>query len=238
MARTMGVAVLSVAVSRSCDVLHGEANQQRSLTQRQADGSYLKKPFGPAVSYAKALREAGQAKEEDAAVMADILKIKSFYEDETIFEELSLVQNDFNLTEVERADKILDMVKPLKSTVTPKFVKFLAKKMRLKGLKAICLEYVQSAYFKESVAPVKVTSAVRLSEAQKEKIIEKMKVKCETDSIKLIEEVDGNLISGFKLEWGYIDPEKLDAPSHGVDLSLRNILNKKALQVGGLVDAL
>ena len=83
-----------------------------------------------------------------------------------------------------------------------------------------------------------MTSAVRLSEAQKEKIIEKMKVKCETDSIKLIEEVDGNLISGFKLEWGYIDPEKLDAPSHGVDLSLRNILNKKALQVGGLVDAL
>ena len=30
-----------------------EAAQQRSLTQRQADGSYLK-PFGPAVSYAKA----------------------------------------------------------------------------------------------------------------------------------------------------------------------------------------
>eukprot|EP00439_Symbiodinium_sp_Y106_P019690 s4607_g2.t1 len=84
---------------------------------------------------------------------------------------------------------------------------------------------------KESVSPVKVTSAVRLTDDQKSKIIEKMKVKCETDSIKLIEEIDGNLISGFKLEWGYIDPVNLDAPSHGVDLSLQNILNKKALQV-------
>ncbi|CAE7244296.1 atpD, partial [Symbiodinium necroappetens] len=171
---------------------------------------------------------------EDAAVMEDILKIKAFYEDEAVFEELSLVQNDFNLTNVERADKILDMVKPLKSTVTPKFVRFLAKKMRLKGLKAICLEYVQSAYFTESVSPVKVTSAARLTDEQKSKIIEKMKVKCETSNIKLIEEIDANLISGFKLEWGYIDPVNLDAPSHGVDLSLQNILNKKALQVGGV----
>mmetsp|Transcript_25068 Transcript_25068/g.59649 ORF Transcript_25068/g.59649 Transcript_25068/m.59649 type:complete len:252 (+) Transcript_25068:87-842(+) len=251
MARTMGVAVLAAAVmcfmgklaftpslpagfGRSAQ--SGEAAQQRSLTQRQADGSYLK-PFGPAVSYAKALREAGQAKGEDAAVMEDILKIKAFYEDEAVFEDLSLVQNDFNLTEVERADQILAMVKPLKSTVVPKFVRFIAKKMRLKGLKAICLEYVQSAYFKESVSPVKVTSAARLTDDQKSKIIEKMKVKCETDSIKLIEEIDANLISGFKLEWGYIDPVNLDAPSHGVDLSLQNILNKKALQKG-VVDAL
>lgn len=252
MARTMGVAVLSAAVMCFVGKLaftpslstgfgrfaqQGMAAQQRSLTQRQADGSYLK-PFGPAVSYAKALRDAGIAKGEDAAVMEDILKIKAFYEDEAVFEELSLVQNDFNLTNVERADKILDMVKPLKSTVTPKFVRFLAKKMRLKGLKAICLEYVQSAYFTESVSPVKVTSAARLTDEQKSKIIEKMKVKCETSNIKLIEEIDANLISGFKLEWGYIDPVNLDAPSHGVDLSLQNILNKKALQVGGLVDAL
>ncbi|CAE7239280.1 atpD [Symbiodinium pilosum] len=215
----------------------GEAARQRSLMQRSADGSYLN-GYGPAVAYAKALREAAQAKGEAATVMEDVMKIKAFYEDESIIEDLSLVQNDFNLTSVERADKILAMVKPLKSTVMPKFVTFIAKKMRLKALKPICLEYVQAAFFKESVAPVRVTSAVRLSEEQKNKIIDKMKVKCETDSIKLIEEVDANLISGFKLEWGFIDPVNLDAPSNGVDLTLRNILNKKALQVGGLVDAL
>ena len=38
---------------------------------------------------------------------------------------------------------------------------FPPRKMRLKGLKAICLEYVQSAYFTESVSPVKAGPGCR-----------------------------------------------------------------------------
>ena len=34
---------------------------------------------------------------------------------------LTLIQNDFNLTAVQQADKIVDMVKPMKSKVMPAF---------------------------------------------------------------------------------------------------------------------
>ena len=137
-------------------------------------------------------------------------------------------QNDPYVTEVQKAAKINKMLEPFKSTVMPKFVVFLAKKNRLGGIKVIMFEYVQSMYYRQSITPVRVTSAQRLTEDQLTKIKEKMKGKTQTE-IKLIEEVDPNLIGGLTLEWGYTDPVQLHAPTHGVDLSLKNILNKRAL---------
>ena len=101
----------------------------------------------------------------------------------------------------------------------------------------IMFEYVQSMYYKQSITPIRVTSAQRLTEDQLQKIGEKMKGKVGTTDVKLVAEVDPNLIGGLTLEWGYTDPVNLYAPTHGVDLSLKNILNKRALQKG-VVDAL
>jgi len=252
MARGTGFAVLAMAVvgfmgkmaftpsrpaSFGRSAQFGEAAQQQRLTARKADGSMLT-GYGPIVEYANALRDAGAKKGEATAVMEDVLKIKDLYADDEFLEKLAFVNNDFNATNIDKANEILDLVKPLKSTVMPKFIMFLAKKMRLKGVKAIMLEYVQSGYFKESVSPVKITSAVRLTEAQKAQVIEKMKVKCETTNIKLIEEVDAGLVSGFKLEWGYLDPVNLEAPSFFVDKTLKSVLSQKALEEAGLVDAM
>ena len=55
--------------------------------------------------------------------------------------------------------------------------------------------------------------------------------------VKLIMEVEPNLIGGLQVEWGYTDPQKRYAPTHGIDLSLKNILGKRALQKG-VVEAL
>lgn len=214
----------------------GMGAKQRALTQRNADGSMLQ-PFGPVVTYAKALMDAAREKGEDVPVTEDVLMIKDKFKEEEWLDKLVTVQNDPYLTEVQKANKIVDLLKPLKSTVMPKFIVFLAKKNRLNGIKVIMFEYVQSMYYLQSITPVRVTSAQRLTEDQLAKIKEKMKSKCGTKDVKLVAEVDPNLIGGLTLEWGYTDPVQLYAPTHGVDLSLKNILNKRALQKG-VVDAL
>mmetsp|Transcript_11368 Transcript_11368/g.12545 ORF Transcript_11368/g.12545 Transcript_11368/m.12545 type:complete len:101 (-) Transcript_11368:172-474(-) len=98
-------------------------------------------------------------------------------------------------------------------------------------------EYVQAMYFVQSITPVRVTSAQRLTEDQLAKIKQKMISKAGTKDVKLVAEVDENLIGGLTVEWGYTDPVQLYAPTHGVDLSLKNILNKRALEKG-VVNAL
>jgi len=202
----------------------------KHLIQRQADGSMLT-PFGPVVTYAKALMDAAKARNEAVEVMEDVLMIKDKFKDEEWLDKLVTVQNDPRITEVQKAQKIADLLKPLKSSVMPRFIIFLAKKNRLNGIKVIMLEYVQSTYYTNSVTPVRVTSAQRLTQDQMEKIKLKMEAKVGTD-VRLVQEVSPSLLGGLTLEWGYTDPDKLYAPTHGVDLSLKNILNKRAIQKG------
>ncbi|CAE7384658.1 atpH [Symbiodinium microadriaticum] len=204
----------------------GAQQRTRSPTQLQADASGLN-PFGPVVSYAKALSDAAESKGEDVAATQDMLKIKELYESEDFQDSLFLVTNDYNLTAVEQAEALIKLVQPLQSGVVPKFIVFLAKKNRLRGLKAICLEYVQSLYYRQSITPVTVRVAQRLTADQLEKLKEKMREKADTDDVKIHMEVDANLIGGLQVEWGYNDPEALYAPSHGIDLSLRRILNQQ-----------
>ena len=214
----------------------GASVQHSTRIQRNADGSMLT-PFGPVVTYAKALMDAAREKGEDVEVTKDVLMIKDKFKEEEWLDKLVTVQNDPRITEVQKAKKIVDLLTPLESTVMPKFIVFLAKKNRLNGIKVIMFEYVQSMYYKQSITPIRVTSAQRLTGDQLQKIEQKMKGKVGTTDVKLVAEVDPNLIGGLTLEWGYTDPVNLYAPTHGVDLSLKNILNKRALQKG-VVDAL
>ncbi|CAK9079424.1 unnamed protein product [Durusdinium trenchii] len=205
--------------------------RRESLTQRAADGSGLK-PFGPVVAYAKALMDAAIEKKEIVLVTDDVLKIKDQFLEEEWLEKLLLIQSNPKFSALQKATETVKILPKLKSTVMPKFIVFLAKKNRLRGLKRICLEYVQSMYFNQSITPVTVKVAQRLTEQQMEKIKEKMKKKAGTRDIKLVVEVDPSLIGGLQLEWGYTDPQNRYAPSYGVDLSLKNILEKRALQKG------
>ncbi len=224
----------SAAFTPSVNVgLGGVANRgsaTKHLIQRKADGSMLT-PFGPVVTYAKALMDAAKARNEAVEVMEDVLMIKDKFKDEEWLDKLVTVQNDPRITEVQKAQKIADLLKPLKSSVMPRFIIFLAKKNRLNGIKVIMLEYVQSTYYTNSVTPIRVTSAQRLTQDQMEKIKLKMEAKVGTD-VRLVQEVSPSLLGGLTLEWGYTDPDKLYAPTHGVDLSLKNILNKRAIQKG------
>ncbi|CAJ1389065.1 unnamed protein product [Effrenium voratum] len=228
-----GCAFVGVAPGAGAPGAAPRERSLRSLVQRQADASMLQ-PYGPVVAYAKALMNAAADKKEIVMVTDDVLAIKEKFKNREWLEQLLLVQSNPAFTSVEKARETVKLLKPLKSSVMPKFIVFLAKKHRLNGLKCIVLEYMQSMYFNQSITPVTVRSAQRLTEQQKDQIKEKMKQKAGTRDIKLITEIEPTLIGGLQLEWGYTDPEGRYAPTHGIDLSLKNILSKKALEKGRL----
>lgn len=200
-------------------------------TVMHADASGLA-PGGPLVVYTDALIEAAAKKGESVPVTKDIMKIKQLFGDEEFLEKLTFVVNDLGTTEVAKAAGMIELLQPLESTVVPKFITFLAKKTRLLALKPICQEYVSALYNAQSIAPVIVRSAQRLSESQIETIKDKMKAKTGASDVKLITEVDAGLLGGFIIEYGFTDPENLDTPTEGVDLSLKSFLEKAALDQG------
>eukprot|EP00425_Heterocapsa_triquetra_P036961 CAMPEP_0195083470 /NCGR_PEP_ID=MMETSP0448-20130528/24408_1 /TAXON_ID=66468 /ORGANISM="Heterocapsa triquestra, Strain CCMP 448" /LENGTH=244 /DNA_ID=CAMNT_0040116681 /DNA_START=45 /DNA_END=779 /DNA_ORIENTATION=+ len=197
----------------------------------RADASGLT-PGGPLIVYRDALVEAAAKKGESVAVTKDVMSIKSKLSDEATLEELTMVVNKLGTTELEKAEGMIKLFSPMTSSVMPKFITFLAKKKRLLALKPLCFEYINELYSQQAIAPVKVRSASRLTEAQLETIKNKMKAKTGAEDIKLITEVDAGLLGGFVAEWGFSDPENLDTATEGVDLSLKSFLQKAALNQG------
>merc|ERR1719291_1260956 len=152
--------------------------------------------------------------------------------DEEMKFELTEKLNVAGISMLEEASAISNGMGPWESTVFPKYITFLAKKRRFKSLRAICEEYVQHLYNRESIEPVTVTSAAKLTDEQVEKIKTKMAEKLEVRDIKLIQKVDVKLLSGFKIEWGYTDPENPAVGSESIDLSLKSALEDAAVTAG------
>eukprot|EP00418_Pyrodinium_bahamense_P066840 CAMPEP_0179094372 /NCGR_PEP_ID=MMETSP0796-20121207/43277_1 /TAXON_ID=73915 /ORGANISM="Pyrodinium bahamense, Strain pbaha01" /LENGTH=295 /DNA_ID=CAMNT_0020792043 /DNA_START=65 /DNA_END=952 /DNA_ORIENTATION=- len=207
----------------------------RARIQVRADASGLI-AGGPITVYTNALMDAATKKEEAVQVTKDVMKIKSLFLDEPFLDELTLVVNEVGQTELDKAKGMIKLFQPLESTVMEKFITFLAKKRRLLALKPICKEYVASLYDNQSIAPVVVRSAQRLSEEQMNNIKEKMKAKTGAADIKLVTEVDAGLLGGFIIEWGFTDPENLATPTEGIDLSLKNYLRKSAINQGVITE--
>jgi len=186
---------------------------------------------GPLIVYMDALMDAAATSGESVAVTKDVMRYKTLMEsmtDEMKFE-ITNANNKPGITILERAGVIVNGMGPWESTVFPKYITFLAKKRRLKSLRAICEEYVSHLYHRESIEAVTVTSAARLTDEQVEKIKVKMAEKLEVRDIKLIQKVDNKLLSGFKIEWLYTDPENPAVGSESIDLSLKSALADAAV---------
>merc|ERR1711988_1409388 len=82
-----------------------------------------------------------------------------------------------DVSEVEKAALLIKKLGPWESTVFPKFITFLAKKVRLDQLLGISESYVSTLYVQQSIAPVVVTSAEPLSDDQLATIMTKMQKK-------------------------------------------------------------
>jgi ATP synthase F1 delta subunit len=227
---TAGLPSASLAGTR------GATARQQSVLQRHVDGSYLA-PHGPVVTYAKALTDASVQLKEEVSVTQDVIHVLKKFNEKEFKDELFFVQNKPMTTEIDRAHDMVKLLQPFKSTVVPKFIVFLGKKRRLISLTRVFTEYVNTLYHTQSIAPVKVISAQRLAPEQQKHIKDKMKVKTGAKDVKLILEVNGALIGGFILEWGYTNPETLEYPCERLDLSLKNTFKRAALNQGVTMDA-
>jgi len=203
--------------------------------RRMGDASGLK-PYGPVSAYSYALMDAAKKKAQAVPVTKDVMKIRKKFADPE-FKTAYYVENNRPFTsDLKRAEIMKDMLKPLESEVTEKFITFLAKKRRLKGLPQIVQFYVNSLYREESIEPIVVTSAVKLSDEEKNTIKEKMKAKTGASEIKIIAKEDPALLGGFKVQWSFMDPDNLITPTKTEDLTLKHMLKKAALGKGIVVD--
>jgi len=187
---------------------------------------------GPLIVYMDALMDAAGAKSESVVVTKDVMRYKKLMEsmDDDLKFKVTAEMNVPGIDMLGTAQVIADSMGPWESTVFPKFVSFLAKKRRLKQLRPICEEYVQHLYDRESIEPVTVFSAEKLTEEQVDKIKTKMAAKLQVRDIKLIQNVEPKLLSGFKIEWGYTDPERPIYGSESIDLTLKFALEDAAVK--------
>jgi len=196
-------------------------------------------PSGPLIVYMKALMDQAAKSGESVAVTKDVMRYKRVVEGEMMgtkeLEEFYFKKNSLpelgtqDSKQIDMADLEIQYFGPWESTVFPKFIKFLAKKTRLPQLGAICQEYVSNLYVMQSIAPVVVTSAEKLSKQHAEAIKDKMRAKIGVNDIKLVQHVNPNLIAGFRVEWGFTDPELLDAGSEMIDMTFKATVQKAAL---------
>jgi len=213
----------------SCEVAVGDL-------RRMGDASGLK-PYGPVSAYSYALMDAAKKKQEAVPVTKDVMKIRKKFGDPE-FKTAYYVENNRPFTsELKRAEIMKDLLKPLESEVTGKFITFLAKKRRLKGLPQIVEFYVNSLYREESIEPVVVTSAEELSAEQLDTIKEKMKEKTGASEIKIIAKTDPALLGGFIVQWSFMDPDNLETPTKSEDVTLKNMVKRAALTRGIVMDA-
>jgi len=201
------------------------------VSESAGGGGY---PSGPLVVYMDALVDAAAKSGESVVVTKDVMRFKRLMNsmDSELKFELTAALNTPAVTLLDQASAFVNELGPWESTVFPKFVTFLAKKRRLKQLKAICEEFVCHLYNRESIEPVTVFSAAKLTDEQAEKIKAKMADKLQVRDIKLIQQIDPSLLSGFKIEWRYTDPENPLVGSESIDLSLQSALNVAAISSG------
>jgi len=146
-------------------------------------------------------------------------------------------QGDPAEAELKRAEAFVAAMKGvLKSTVVPKFIVFMAKKLRLDMFRMLAGRYVKDVYVAQSIAPVRGESAAPLSDEQVNSLKDKMKKTLGVQDIKLATNVNPALVAGFKLYWDFIDPEKMSVPMAEADYSFESQLKVAAVQAGVAVE--
>jgi len=250
MARKMGALAVVVVAVALCMLMampaftpslpksvnrRGAAAQARTSIHRcgtDASGMTL---YGPISLLTQVLTDTATKMKESVPLTQDAMMIKKKYDDEDVQEELLFVMSDHSTSELEKGRQLSEIMGPFQSTVMPKFIIFLSKKKRMLSLRKVCSEYVKRLYVAQSIAPVKVISAQKLTEDQKNAIKAKMTTKIGVQDVKLLEEVDGGLLAGFVVEWDYLDPEKVHCATQSLDYSMKSHLEKMALAKGIVV---
>jgi len=174
------------------------------------------------VLFAKTLLAGAKKLKETVVVTRDIMKVK----------ELNSQESFYTVFDDETRDAVLDclgtpssqaevLIKSfnLESTTVPAMIRYMAKMDLIGELQDTAETFLQMLYEDQKIASVIAKTAKPLTDAQVTALKNKLKVKLQVEDIKLKNVIDESLISGYILEYNFMDEDKMENPMQTVDAS-------------------
>ena len=93
---------------------------------------------------------------------------------------------------------------------------------RINFLESIAQKFFELYYKEESIAIVRITSAISLSDEQESKLVENLRTIIDVKTVQLARRLDEKLIGGFIIEYG----------AKTIDLSIRGQFRKISVLLG------
>jgi len=119
---------------------------------------------------------------------------------------------------IEKAEVLLKQFK-LESTVVPAMIRYMATKDQLGDLQKTAEQFLQLLYEDQRIASVIVKTATPFTDAQVSTLTSKLKMNLNVNDVKLKTVIDERLISGFVLEYAFLDEDKMENPMQTLDQS-------------------
>ena len=121
-----------------------------------------------------------------------------------------------------KKNAIKDILGNLISANTLNFLLLLVDRNRINFLEGIAQKFFELYYKEESIAIVRITSAISLSDEQESKLVENLRTIIDVKTVQLARRLDEKLIGGFIIEYG----------AKTIDLSIRGQFRKISVLLG------
>ncbi len=147
--------------------------------------------------YAEAIFEIAESKNSIKEVYEALNSLMEFYKTDRDFKNFI----DHPLISDSEKKEALEKIYHSESEEIKNIIFYLLDKKRIANIREIVAEYLKIYYAKNQILDVEATFAVKLSEAQREKLIHKLEMKTKK-KINLVEKVDAGIIGGGILKIG------------------------------------
>lgn len=168
-----------------------------------------------AVPYARALFDFSVNKNIMHQITADFQNLETFLNENA---ELTGYLNNPILSDTAKRDILAKILKSQINAETFKFLMLLVDKNRINVLSSVITGYLELVYQTASIKMIQVSTAFPFTTSQKDALIQKLKELTDAREIRLVIEVDPNLIGGFLIK----------TESKVIDFTIKNQLQKLA----------
>ena len=168
-----------------------------------------------AVPYARALFDFSVKKNIMHQITADFQNLETFLNENA---ELTGYLNNPLLSNAAKRDILAKILKSQINAETFKFLMLLIDKDRINVLNSVITGYLELVYETASIKMIQVSTAFPFTSSQKDALIQKLKELTKAREIRLLIEVDPNLIGGFLIK----------TESKVIDFTIKNQLQQLA----------
>lgn len=168
-----------------------------------------------AVPYARALFDFSVKKNIMHQITADFQNLETFLNENA---ELTGYLNNPLLSNPAKREILAKILKSQINAETFKFLMLLIDKNRINVLSSVITGYLELVYETASIKMIQVSTAFPFTSSQKDALIQKLKELTKAREIRLIIEVDPNLIGGFLIK----------TESKVIDFTIKNQLQELA----------